>query len=214
MKVKEFEQFQAAYCGLCHALKKKYGIVGRFVLNYDFTFLFILLSCETGVVESGRRRCIASPLRKKCYCCGNTVLDDAADKSIILTYWRLKDCIADESFLKSLLPRAGKMLLHMAYKKAKHNVPEFDDVVEQKLKVLSEIEQSKTASLDIPADQFAGILASAAAGRSDSLEKERTIFQLLYHVGRFIYILDAADDLHDRFLSGRYNPIAEKFGLK
>ena len=36
--------FQAIYCGLCHELGRKYGFAARFALNFDFTFLAILLS--------------------------------------------------------------------------------------------------------------------------------------------------------------------------
>ena len=37
-------RFQSVYCGLCHELGRKYGFSARFVLNFDFTFLAILLS--------------------------------------------------------------------------------------------------------------------------------------------------------------------------
>ena len=37
-------RFEAAYCGLCHTLGKRYGMAGRMILNYDLTFLAMLLS--------------------------------------------------------------------------------------------------------------------------------------------------------------------------
>ena len=40
----ETERFRQAYCGLCHTLAKRHGLAARFILNYDFTFLAILLS--------------------------------------------------------------------------------------------------------------------------------------------------------------------------
>jgi len=42
----ETERFRAAYCGLCHTLGQRYGFGARFILNYDFTFLAILLGAE------------------------------------------------------------------------------------------------------------------------------------------------------------------------
>ena len=41
---KERLRFQRAYCGLCHTLGLRYGPAARFILNYDFTYLAILLS--------------------------------------------------------------------------------------------------------------------------------------------------------------------------
>ena len=40
----ERETFRAAYCGLCHALGASYGPAGRMILNYDLTFLAMVLS--------------------------------------------------------------------------------------------------------------------------------------------------------------------------
>ena len=40
----EQETFKAAYCGLCHTLKDRYGFFARFILNYDFTFLAMVLA--------------------------------------------------------------------------------------------------------------------------------------------------------------------------
>ena len=37
------ERFAAAYCGLCRTLGERYGLASRFILNYDFAFLAILL---------------------------------------------------------------------------------------------------------------------------------------------------------------------------
>lgn len=47
----ERDRFQRAYCGLCHTLGQRYGQAARFILNYDFTYLTILLASPT----EGRR---------------------------------------------------------------------------------------------------------------------------------------------------------------
>ncbi|MEI3141456.1 MAG: DUF5685 family protein [Lawsonibacter sp.] len=36
--------------------------------------------------------------------------------------------------------------------------------------------------------------------------------QLLYHLGRWIYLIDARDDLAEDLADGRYNPVAARFG--
>ena len=44
--------------------------------------------------------------------------------------------------------------------------------------------------------------------------KRRVLEQLLYHLGRWIYLVDAADDLPEDFASGSYNPLLRRFGLE
>ena len=43
LKVRELRDYEALYCGLCHALGRRHGFFARFFLNYDFTFLAMLL---------------------------------------------------------------------------------------------------------------------------------------------------------------------------
>ena len=88
----EREAFRAAYCGLCHALGKRYGLAGRMILNYDLTFLAMVLSDGAGRTEC--RRCAIHPV-KGCPCAeGDPALNTAADVSVILTYWQLRDGVA------------------------------------------------------------------------------------------------------------------------
>ena len=68
-------------------------------------------------------------------------------------------------------------------------------------------------SLDEPADAFARLLAGAALEARDPV-KRRVLEQLLYHLGRWIYLVDAADDLPEDFASGSYNPLLRRFGLE
>mgnify|MGYP003300678134 CR=1 FL=1 len=86
----EQERFRSVYCGLCHTLGKRYGFGARFILNYDFTFLAILLS-EGGAAECGCARCVVHPLKKRCYHKCSPALELAADESVILAYWQLRD---------------------------------------------------------------------------------------------------------------------------
>ena len=44
LKVRELETYESYYCGLCRVLKDRYGLAGCTMLNYDMTFLGMLLS--------------------------------------------------------------------------------------------------------------------------------------------------------------------------
>ena len=44
---KDQQSFRAVYCGLCRCLGRRCGERARLILNYDFTYLAILLFPET-----------------------------------------------------------------------------------------------------------------------------------------------------------------------
>lgn len=56
LKVREYQQFRAAYCGLCEALRRRCGLLSRFVVNYDLTFLAMALSKGMGGWKRGAAR--------------------------------------------------------------------------------------------------------------------------------------------------------------
>jgi hypothetical protein len=66
--------------------------------------------------------------------------------------------------------------------------------------------------MDQAADAFASLL-SGAAGEVDDPVRRRVLEQMLYHLGRWIYLVDAADDLKEDAASGNYNPVALRYGL-
>ncbi|MEG0779895.1 MAG: DUF5685 family protein [Oscillospiraceae bacterium] len=207
----EQERFRSAYCGLCHSLGNRYGFPARFILNYDFTFLAILLSdpAPTGCRDC---RCIASPCKKKTVLQATPALDLAADESVILAYWQLRDGIADSGFCKGLTYRFLAALLGHSYRKAARLRPGFDRSTQKQLQKLRELELSGCDSMDQAADTFAVLLAGAAE-ELDSEAQRRVLREILYHLGRWIYLVDAADDLKRDTASGNYNPLALRFGI-
>ncbi|MGI5935259.1 MAG: DUF5685 family protein [Oscillospiraceae bacterium] len=209
LKLKEYESFRAVYCGLCHTLRRRHGFAARFVVNYDFTFMaMLLLGREEPCFEN--KRCPASPHRKKLCHCGGEALDTAADYSVILAYWKLKDSAADEGFVKALVARLASLLLYRAYRKARRQAADFDACVRENLASLAGLEEECCPSIDMTADKFAKILAAAASGLKD--EKQRLILEhLFYHAGRIVYLLDAMDDLQEDIEKDGYNPLRYRF---
>lgn len=207
----ETERFRRAYCGLCHTLGRRYGSAARFILNYDFTYLAILLS--DGEERPGHcARCIASPVRKREYLEPDGAMELAADESVILAYWQLRDGVADHDWLHGLKYRGLSGVLEPAYRKAAALRPGFDKAVRRQLALLGELEQERCASMDRAADAFAVLLGSAAQEVDDPV-RQRVLEQLLYHLGRWVYLVDAADDLKKDATSGNYNPVALRFSM-
>ena len=108
------ELFESAYCGLCHELGRKYGFSARFVLNFDFTFLAILLS-EAGEPACSSCRCIAHPCKARCVMQHAVSLETAADHSIVLAWWQLRDHIADHGLFRSIPYRLSSLFLRRAF---------------------------------------------------------------------------------------------------
>lgn len=208
----ELDRFRTMYCGLCHTLSRRYGQAARFILNYDFTYLAILLSDRTAGKENAGR-CYTSPIRKRPYLESTAAMELAADESVILAYWQLRDGVEDHAWAAGLKYRAGARLLESAYRKAAAFRPAFDQAVRRQLQMLSALEKEKDPSMDKAADTFAVLLSSAAEGLEDPIRR-RVLEQILYHLGRWVYLIDAADDLKKDAESGDYNPVALRYGLK
>ena len=207
----EVRRFRSAYCGLCHTLGRRYGFAARWLLNFDFTLLSILLSLGTPTT-SRCRRCVAHPCRGCEALDASASLDAAADRSVVLAWWQIQDHIADYGFWKSIPYRLAAILYRGAYRKAKTLVPTFDAAVRRHLQELDEREREHCASLDAAAEPFAALLAEIASAEPDGARR-RIFTQLFYQLGRWIYLVDAADDFKADAKSGCYNPLRYRYGL-
>lgn len=201
LKFKEFDEYRSFYCGLCRTLKQQYGICGQITLNYDLTFLAILLSglydCETA---AGSTRCIAHPFVKQ-PTLDNRFIEYAADMNILLTYYQcVDDWNDDRKVSKKLLSSA----LKNAGKKVSLKYPGKIEVIVRELDKLSEYENNKETDIDKVSGCFGRLLSCVFAYRHD--EWSDYLSKLGFFLGKYIYILDAYLDLEDDKKKGKYNP--------
>lgn len=210
LKIREYETYRGVYCGLCHTLRRRYGPPYRFAVNYDFTFLAMLLAGPEPV-ETCAKRCLYHPLRRtSCPARQTEAMNAAADYSVILAYWKLRDGVGDKGFFGSLACRVLSAAIRRQYRRAAACRPDFARETEENLRALAALEEESCASVDAAADRFARILRAAADGTGEE-SRARVLRELLYHLGRIVYILDAEDDLADDLRSGNYNPLAHRF---
>ena len=205
------DAYQSAYCGLCHTLGRRHGFWARFTLQYDFTFLAILLTAGGAEARPLCRRCPAHPLRKPRACLDGGQMEAAADQSMILTWYKLCDDVDDHNAVTGLPYRLLRRLFRRSYRRAAEAQPEFDAQVREGLSRLRQLEEERSPRLDRAADAFARILASASAAYPEGSLMRRTLGELLYHLGRWIYLMDAWDDLEEDKKRGRYNPLDARF---
>lgn len=211
LKIKEYELFRAYYCGVCKSLGRNLGVLSRFTLNYDSVFLGLFLSSLYGESPVMTKEvCIANPLKKKWIARKSKYIDLAADINTILTYYKLKDDWEDERKLSS---RAAGLILSGGYKKAKSRNPELDSIVSRAIAATTELEKQKCSSIDAAAEPTAVMmkeLLAAGFGESDA-SKRRILEWAGYNLGKWIYTIDAYDDMEKDITSGSYNPILLKY---
>lgn len=205
LKVKEYEFYKAAYCGLCRALKEKSRIL-PFTLSYDFVFLAILRMAVAGEKpEIQKIRCIAHPFRKnKPALCLTPSLEKTAASAALLVYYNLKDDVADHKGIRKL---GSAALLPMTGRVRKKNMGDgfLDSVIADALSLISRDEKAQAISPYACAETFGILLGTVFADGTEG-ETKKSLFQIGRRVGRWIYLLDAADDAEKDAKKKNYNP--------
>ncbi len=205
------KRYRAAYCGLCRSLKLNYGFRARFLVNYDMTFLYFLLQ-DAEPQKPQRCLCPARPFCRKDCLPSDEAMNYAADLSVLLSYWKLLDAKHDGGFFHRFAAGAGLWLYRKSYRKAATRQEKANGVFGRELSRLQKLEEEKCSSIDRTADAFASLLkACAKAEREDALRAQGL---LLYHVGRYLYLTDALEDLSKDIKTGSYNPLRYRYALQ
>ncbi|MCR5032026.1 MAG: DUF5685 family protein [Lachnospiraceae bacterium] len=202
LKIKDYETYRSYYCGLCHTLKQDHGRMGQLSLSYDMTFLVMLL---TGLYEPETdfftSRCITHPGSKHAFRT-NVFSHYAADMNILLYYDKCMDDWADEKKLSRFLYAWS---IRRKYRNVVHRYPEKADLVDAKLKTLSEAELRNEENIDLVSGLFGDIMAEMFVYKQD--EWEETLRRCGFFLGKFVYLADAYEDLPEDLKSGNYNPL-------
>ena len=213
LRIREHECYRAYYCGLCRAMGKCTGQCSRMTLSYDFVFLAAVRCWLAGETPAFKKiRCPAHPIRRRQAVKTSPQLAYCADVSALLTYHKCRDDRLDERGTKRLRAWLAMRMLSRAYRKAKGRRPELDRTIGQELERLQEFERNGAEpSADIPAGIFGDLMKAAF---SDGLEgaQKRIAAELGRAVGRWIYLVDAADDFAQDKEKGRFNPYLRLLG--
>ena len=213
LKVREQEYYRAVYCGLCRTMGKCTGQCSRMTLSYDFTFFALVRMALTGErIEIERRRCLAHPTRKRPMAKPNEDLALCACTSAILAYHKIRDDLRDERGMKRTAATVAAPFVDSIRRRAmKRGYTDADRRVDLAMRKLCELEASRPPSVDEPATLF-GELMATLLGYGLEGNQAKLARSIGLHVGRFVYILDAADDYAEDVRKGRYNPLACLYG--
>ena len=201
-------RYKATYCGLCRTLKDRYGQISRLTLNYDMTFLILLLqSLYEPEEKSGVETCIAHPREKREWW-RSEISDYAADMNVALAYLNRLDDWRDDG---SVLALAESGILKKAYQETAEKYPRQCAAMEQSIMELSYLEKNGIEDPDAAAATFGHLLGSVFVWREDRWQEP--LYRLGDSLGRFIYLLDAAVDLEKDAYKDSYNPFRKYYGL-
>lgn len=209
MKFKDYDLYRSFYCGLCRELKERYGLSGQISLNYDLTFLLVLLSAlYEPPTRKGKTRCIMhpvcqQPVRK------NEITEYAADMNIILTYYKCDDDWRDE---RKLLKLAYARLLQNKNRRLAAHYRQKTKTVVSCLEQLSAWEKAGEQDIDKMAGCFGKIMEEMFAYRHD--EWEPTLRRMGFYLGKYIYLLDAYEDVEKDVKNGNYNPFSRTYMME
>ncbi len=214
--VKDYDAYRAVYCSLCRQLGKSYGFCASLILSYDSTFYAILAMSIRGECNSYKKgRCKVNPTKRCDYCSSKSKsLEDAAALSIAAFYYKLEDDRRDEGFFKRLAVRLVKPFAKRWRKKMiKYGYSDFDLLFSDMLKNQLEAEREPDCSVDRAAQPSAKALSQAARILSDDENQRRVLESFGYYLGKWIYLMDAADDLEDDLKRGGFNPFIKHLSL-
>lgn len=210
MSQEDYDLFRAYYCGLCHATGKQCSQISRLGLSYDITFLAIVLSAVTECGdEFSKYRCAAHPLKNHAAVINSRAVDYAASMGVILTYLKFLDDWHDERSLKALL---SMIIFYRGSRRVRKKYFRQYECIRSELMRLNECEKNN-ACIDEAADCFAKILEVLF---TPEFITDATQLKILgwfgYNIGRWIYVIDAYNDIKDDFKHKSYNPFIAEFG--
>lgn len=215
LKFREFDVYRSYYCGLCRKLKEGYGVTGQLTLSYDMTFVILLL---TGLYEPEEEKsackCVAHPFEKHATRV-NLFTEYIADMNLLLSYYKCKDDWEDER-------KVSRLLFSDAMKKKVKQIavafPKQAKMMAEKLKEISKMEQDYKengasshveADMDRAAGYFGEIMGTIFVYREDTWKEE--LYQMGFFLGKFIYLMDAYEDMEKDQKSGNYNLFLQKY---
>jgi hypothetical protein len=201
LKFKEYYSYKGYYCGLCKSLKTKYGNISRLTLNYDMTFLILLLSSLYEPDDKiYKERCIVHPKEKQLII-QNDVTNYAASLNVVLSYYNLIDNWADDRDYKSL---AAAKALEGEFKKSSTVLNDITKIIKLRLKNISKLEKEDINDIDAVSNEFGHLMEEMFLYKKDHWEQ--SLRRIGFYLGKYIYLIDAYDDMKKDEENSSYNP--------
>ena len=209
--VKDNELYRATYCGLCRTMGKTTGKLSKLALSYDFVFLALLrMGVKGEKIEVKLRHCPVHPIKKIPMIEVNDELTYCARSTSILTRLKLRDNVNDSHGISRIKAKiAGGVSVF--FKKTDKSLLELEEKTVSSINELTRLENENSDSIDKTSSTFGTLLGNLAAHGIDGASG-RILYDIGYHLGRLIYVMDAIDDFEDDKKSGSFNVIKNAYG--
>lgn len=199
LKIREYEIFRGYYCGLCYEIGKK-SQLSRLTLTYDMVFMGLILSSVYMNKDILKKKVCPFKLKKVPMINFSVYMEYAADMNILLANRKLIDNYQDDRSYASLI--ASKFV----------NTNKFSalalaktDKIDYNLKEIYKLEKLKSTNIDELSHYFGQLTAELFKIEND--RTGRILSEIGYNLGKWIYTLDALDDLVRDFENNKYNPL-------
>lgn len=214
--VKDYELYKSVYCGLCKRLSEEYGVLAKMVLSYDCTCYALLAMGLNGRCEGVQKKhCTCNPLKKCLYCVGgNDELSLASAITVVTVYYKLEDDIKDSSFIKGLPSRFLKIFASSWRKKSLKKYPQVDKIVGELNNNQYKAEQKENPTIDESAEPTA-IMMKRLMLLLAKTDVEKAVYgEFGYFLGKWVYLMDAADDYEKDIKKNNFNPFVHSLKEK
>ena len=131
----------------------------------------------------------------------NEITEYAASMNVLLTYYKLEDNLKDDNGLKD---KVAYTIYKGRLKSAYEKYPKKAEFIKGQLETLYNLEQENNTNIDLVSNTFGNLMAEIFAYKEDEFEKD--LRQIGFNIGKYIYLLDAYEDLEKDYKKGRYNP--------
>ena len=203
--------WQTFMCGLCFSTKKLYGNYPRMFISNDVNFFNVLFHSVTETdVTVTNKRCFSHPITARSVLNTTFLTDKLSVANVLLTYWNIYDDTVDGGSAKK---KAALRLFNKSYNKAKKDFPELDEMLAKRYGELRELEQSNCGSIDRVAHAFAA-LSQDFATLILAEQANEYLKTLCYNLGKWIYLIDALDDVQKDIMRHNYNPFVACYNAK
>ena len=194
-------RYGAVYCGICRAIRRQSGNLARLGLSYDMAFLgLLLMSLYEPEEVTARNACLLHPVRRRTWV-DSEILHYCADMNVALSYYNCLDDWQDD----------GKHAAHLMAKELEGCLPPIESryprqcgAIRESLDALAKLESENCPNPDEPAAVFGNLMAQLLVYKEDLWQQ--SLEDMGFHLGRFIYLLDACLDYDRDKRHKKYNP--------
>lgn len=166
LKPEDAGMYQSYYCGLCQVLKDEFGRKGQILLNYDMTFLIVLL---TGLYELEDKEtefiCPLHPARKRLARC-NEATSYAAAMNVLLSAKNFEDDWKDNH---SVAKKALLQIFKKDYERISIKYPRQALAIEGYLRRLAQAEKMNEPNVDAVAGLTGEMLGEIFAWKKEEI---------------------------------------------